>query len=197
MDTATQANLAVTLAQRRLQMKKQMVKLAGRRTGEQWLALNQQNIKGTRYVPVIGKDGEMAMEEINGLLLQGRYQIDVEQLDESELRQERLGEAQARLQVAGQLAPVFAATNKPLNLQAFMDDYLDAAGIQDTASYYAAAPQQLDNQPSPQAPPGPGGVTSPDASNPFVQSGTLGSSQMMAAQGGAANVGQEMPVSGS
>jgi len=196
-DTATQANLAVTLAQRRLSMKKQMTKYAAKRTGEQWMAMNQQMIDGTRYVPVVGKDGEMAMEEINGLLIQGRYQIDVEQIDESLLRQERRGEAQALLQVAVQAAPVFATTGSPLNYKAFMDNVLDAYDIEDKDAFYASKPQQIENQASPQAPPGPGGVTSPAASDPFNQSGALGQQQMMASQGGAVNVGQEMPLNGS
>jgi len=197
-DTATQANLAVTLAQRRLSMKKQFTKWAAKRTGEQWLAMNQQMITHDKYVPIVGKDGEMAMETISPLIIQGRYQIDVEQMDESLLRQERRGEAQALVQVAGQLAPVFAATGNPLNMRAFMDQLLDAYDVEDKDSYYSSQSQQgLQNQPSPQAPPGSNGVTSPEASNPLLQSGTLGMSQMMAAQGGSANVGQEMPLNGS
>jgi len=195
-DTATQANIVATLAQKRLSMKKQMTKYAARRTGEQWLAMNQQMIQHDKYVPIVGKDGEMAMEKIEPLVLQGRYQIDVEQMDESELRQERRGEAQALLQVAAQTAPIFAATGKPLNMQAFMDNLLDSYDIQDKESFYSAAPQQLQNQPSPQAPPGPGGVTAPQAGDPFQQSGTQGLAQMLAQRGGAANVGQEMPLNG-
>ena len=196
-DTATQANIAVTLAQKRLSMKKQMTKYAAQRTGEQWLALNQQQITGSRFVPIVGKDGELAMEEISGMMIQGRYQIEVSQMDESELRQEERGEAQSLLQVAAQTAPIFAATGKPLNMQAFMDNLLDAYGVQDKESYYSANPQQLQNQPSPQAPPGPGGVTSAQASDPFQQSGTQATAQLLAQRGGAANVGQEMPLNGS
>jgi hypothetical protein len=195
-NTATEANIAVTLAQRRLAMKKQMVKYAARRTGEQWMALNQQMITSDRFVPVIGRDGELAMEAISPLIIQGRYQIDIQDMDESELRQEVRGEAQALMQVAGQLAPVFAATGKPLNMQAFMDNLLDAYGIQDKEAFYSAAPQQLQNQPSPQGQPGPGGVTAPQAGDPFQQSGTQAVAQMMAQRGGAANVGQEMPLNG-
>jgi hypothetical protein len=128
-ETATQANIAVTLAQKRLSMKKQMTKYAAKRTGEQWLAMNQQMIEHDKFVPIVGKDGELAMEKIEPLMLQGRYQIDVDQMDESELRQEKRGEAQALLQVAGQLAPVFDAHQMPLNMKAFMDNLLDAYSI--------------------------------------------------------------------
>jgi hypothetical protein len=193
-DTATEANLAVTLAQRRLSMKKQFTKWAAKRTGEQWLAMNQQMIKHDKYVPIVGKDGEMAMEAISPLIIQGRYQIDVDQMDESLLRQERRGEAQSLIQIAGQLAPVFAATGKPLNMQAFMDNVLDAFDIEDKDSFYSDQPQQLENQPSPQGQPGPGGVTAPQG--PFQDSGTQAVAQMLAARGGSANVGQEMPLNG-
>lgn len=189
--TATQVNLVSTLAQRRLSMKKQMTKWAARRTGEQWLSMNQQMIDSNRYVPVVGKDGQASMELIEPLLLQGRYQIDVEQMDESLLRQERRGEAQALLQVAVQAAPVFSAVQQPLNLKAFMDKYLDAFDIDDKDAYYSSAPQgQLPTQPG-QAPPGPQGQGVTAAPTPFTDSGSQYLAQAMAAQGGANNVGQQ------
>jgi hypothetical protein len=197
-ETATQANIAVTLAQKRLSMKKQMTKYAAKRTGEQWLAMNQQMIEHDKFVPIVGKDGELAMEKIQPMMLQGRYQIDVDQMDESELRQEKRGEAQALLQVAGQLAPVFDAHQMPLNMKAFMDNLLDAYSIDDKEGFYAEPKgQQSQGQPSQAGPEqGPGGVTAPQASDPFQQSGTQAVAQMLAQRGGAANVGQEMPLNG-
>jgi hypothetical protein len=197
--TATQINLVTTLAQRRLAMKKQMTKWAAKRTGEQWLALNQQMITSDRYVPVVGKDGALAMETIQPMLLQGRYQIDVEQMDESLLRQEVRGEAQALMQVVVQAAPVYAAAGMPLNLKAPLENMLDAYGIQDKDAWFAAQPQQLPQQPA-QAPPGPqgaNGVTAPQASDSFANSGTAALAQALASQGGAANVGQPEPVNGN
>jgi hypothetical protein len=195
--TATQVNLVTTLAQRRLAMKKQIVKQAGCRTGEQWIALNQQMITHDKYVPIIGQDGAMAMEKISPLVLQGRYQIVLDQMDESLLRQERRGEKQALLQVAVQAAPVFNATGQPLNLKAFMDELLDAYDIQDKDAFYASKSQgQIPQQPA-QAPPGPDqsqGVTSPQAGDPFANSGTAALAQSLASQGGAVNVGQELPI---
>jgi len=196
--TATQINLVSTLAQKRLAMKKQLTKWAACRTGEQWLALNQQMISRDRYVPVVGKDGELAMETVSPLLIQGRYQITVEQMDESMLRQERRGEAQALMQVVVQAAPVYAAAGMPLNLKAPLENMLDAYGIQDKDAWFASQPQQLPQQPA-QAPPGPNGsngVTGPQASDSFAQSGTAALAQALASQGGAANVGQDMPVNG-
>jgi hypothetical protein len=197
--TATQINLVTTLAQRRLSMKKQMTKWAAKRTGEQWLALNQQMITRDRFVPVVGKDGEVAMEAISPLLIQGRYQIEIEQMDESLLRQERRGEAQSLLQVVVQAAPVYAAAGMPLNLKAPLENLLDAFGIQDKDAWFAEQQQNLPQQPAQPAPgpQGAQGVTSPDASNSFAQSGTAALAQALASQGGAANVGQPMPVNGN
>lgn len=200
-NTATQASLVTSLAQRRLAMKKQSTKWCAKRTGEQWLALNQQQVKTDRYVPIVGKDGELAIETISPLLLQGRYQIDVDQMDESQMQQERLAQASSRLQIAVNSAQVFQLTGHALNLQAFMDDVLDAGGITDKESYYSAAPQQQ-MQPPPQ-PPQPGapgqptqGVTAPTAadmnspSNEFSQSPAMPMARALASQGGAVNVGQ-------
>ena len=204
-DTATQANLVMSLAQRRLSMKKQLTKWAARRTGEHWLALNQQMITKDRFVPIVGKDGELAMETVSPLIIQGRYQIDVDQMDESLMRQEKRGEAQALLQVAVQATPAFAATGQPLNLKAFMDNLLDSYDVPDKDAYYSAAPQPqapglpgaAPGQPGQQGPQGPAnGVTAPQASDPFANSGTAAMAQLLAAKGGAANVGQNMPVNG-
>jgi hypothetical protein len=197
--TATQVNLVTSLAQRRLSMKKQMTKWAAKRTGEQWLALNQQMISRDRYVPVVGKDGELAMQTIQPMVIQGRYQIDVDQMDESLLRQERRGEAQALMQVVVQAAPVYAAAGMPLNLKAPLENLLDTFGIQDKDAWFAAQQQSLPQQPS-QAPPGPQGsqgVTGPAASDSFAQSGTAALAQSLASQGGAVNVGQPVPVNGN
>lgn len=208
-NTATEYSLITTLAQRRLAMKKQNTSWAARRTGEQWMAMNQQMISQDKYVPVVGKDGELAIKTISPLVIQGRYVIDVDQLDESMMKQERMAQAQARLQVAVQAAPVFAAMGKPLNLPAFMDDYLDASDISDTDSYFSAEPppqQPLappnQGQPSGQGPPmptpgDPQGITASTAadanspSNAFTQSPVADQARALASQGGAVNVGQQ------
>lgn len=200
-NTATQASLVTSLAQRRLAMKKQQTRWCAKRTGEQWLALNQQQIDTDRYVPIVGKDGDIAIKTISPLLIQGRYSIDVDQMDESQMQQERLAQASSRLQIAVSAAQVFQLTGHPLNLRAFMDDVLDESNILDKDSYYSALPQQQAPAPPPQGPPGmpgqpTGGVTSPAAaditspSNQFSQSPALPMAQALASQGGAANVGQ-------
>lgn len=198
-NTATEYSLITTLAQRRLAMKKQQTAYAAKRTGEQWMAMNQQMIQKDRYVPIVGQDGELAIKTISPLLIQGRFVIEVDQIDASVMKSQRMAEAQARLQVAVQAAPVFAATGHPLNLPAFLDDYLEAADITDTDSYYSANPQPQVQQ-QPQQAPVPGdptqGVTAPQAADPnspsnaFSQSGAVQMSRALASQGGAVNVGQ-------
>jgi hypothetical protein len=96
---------------------------------------------------------------------------------------------------------VFSAVGQNLNLKAFLDDYLNAADIDDTDKYYSAAPPPqapptLPGQ-APPGPQGPGGVTGPQAadvnapSNAFSQSGTQFLAQALASRGGSVNVGQQ------
>lgn len=146
--TATEISLTTSLAQRRIALMKQQFKWAYKRVGEQFMAMNQQFVNAPRMVERIGADGARAFAEIQPLLLQGDYYIALEAMDQSLIRQERLAEAQARLQVAANTAQFFVGLGLPApNLRKYMDDCLEAAGIDDKDAYYTAAPP-------PQAPPG-------------------------------------------
>jgi hypothetical protein len=147
-------------------------------------------------VAVVGKDGDEGWELIHpDTFNSGQFAIDVEQMDESLIRQERLAEANARLQIALTAVPVMAQIGQPLNMRAFVDDVLDAAGVQDKERYYSASPQTA-QMPSPGGPPQPGqpaGATAPQAvdqnspSNAFSQSPAAAMQQMLAMSGGPAN----------
>lgn len=199
--TATGASIFTSLAQRRLAAKKQQYTYAYNRVGEQWIALNQQFIREPRLVEIIGADGAQMVQKIGPMDIQGRYHLVGEMLDESLQRQEKRAEAQALLQVAVNVALPFAQTGSPLNLKAFMDRYLDAFGVQDTAAFYTSAnplPNMAQGQPQPGQPgqPQPGeqpGATAPQAtdvnspSNAFSQSPVAAQQQMGAMAGGPAN----------
>jgi hypothetical protein len=116
------------------------------------------------------------------------------------MRQERRAEAQAKLQVAGELSAYFAAVQKPLNLKAFMDDYLDAFDVQDKDRYYTTEQPQVPPATPSASPqggaggePSPGGVTSPTATSPMAPSNANSMSpaaalqQMGAMKGGVVN----------
>ncbi|HXJ64134.1 MAG TPA: hypothetical protein VNN79_10300, partial [Actinomycetota bacterium] len=195
--TATGMSIVTSLAQKRFAAKKQQFVWAKGRVGEQWCALNQQFIEKERLVPIIGREGATDWEEIHPQELQGVYAFETEMVDESMLRQERRAEKQSMLQVAVSSAPVFAMTGQPLNLKAYMEDYLEEFGVQDTERYFSAKPQQLPmaGQSGQPGPPTNGtgttnvdlaaGPTSPSNANSL--SGVAALQQMGAMSGGAAN----------
>lgn len=199
-NTATAASIFTSLAQRRLAAKKQNFSYAYSEIGNQWIALNQQFITKSEAIEIIGPDGAPTTKEINPLEIQGRYHIRNEMMDESMMRQERRAEAQAKLQVAVSAALPMAQSGTPLNLQAFMDDFLGAFGADDTTKYYSAKnplpnmqqPQQGGGQGAPQQV---GGATAPQAvnaaspSNAFSHSPVAAQQQMAATAGGPNNGG--------
>ena len=203
--TATEVSITANLAQRRIQIMKQQFRWADARLGSQWLAMNQQFLSNERVVQSIGRDGAAAWEKIHPLAIQGDYYLDLDSMDESLMRQERRAESQAKLQVAIQALPAFASMAQAggplLNLKAFMDDYLDAFNVDDTAKYYsnkpaAAAPPAGGGPPPSQGPPMPSrGVTAPQASDATSPSNATSMSpmaamqQMLAATGGPNNIG--------
>jgi len=203
--TATEVSITANLAQRRIQIMKQQFRWSDARLGSQWLAMNQQFLSSERVVQSIGRDGAAAWEKIHPLAIQGQFYLDLDSMDESLMRQERRAESQAKLQVAIQALPAFASMAQAggplLNLKAFMDDYLDAFNIDDTAKYYSNKPAAMapaaggGPQPS-QGPPVPSqGVTAPQASDATSPSNATSMSpmaamqQMLAATGGPNNIG--------
>lgn len=197
--TATEVSLMANLAQRRLAAQKQQFTIADIRVAEQWIELNRQFLTEPRYVAIVGKDGNEGWELIDPSAFDsGDFAINVEQMDESLIRQERLAESQSRLQVALTAVGPMAATGVPINLKAFVEDVLDAAGVQDKERYFAANPQPAAAPPQPQqVPPGVGpqdqGVSAPQAtdmnspSNAFSQSPAAAVSRLMSMSGGPSN----------
>lgn len=203
-NTATGVSIVTTLAQKRLAAKKQNFAWAHVRMGEQWLAMNQQFIRSERLVPVIGHDGAAYFETVKPEMIQGRYSFEIDMVDDSLVKQERVAQAQAALQVGLSAVQVFAIMSQAgvspaLNIKAFMDDYLDALGISDRDRYYSALPQPAAGPQGPAgAPPGQGGggATNPEAaagpmapSNPNSLSGEANMQRLMAMRGGVNNAG--------
>ena len=203
--TATGVSIVTSLAQRMVASQKQYITWAEEKMFQQMLHLNQQNIDSDRLIPIIGQEGAEAFMEIGPEVLAGTYHVNLTPSSESLMRQERRAEKMAMLQVANTVAPTFQLVGAPLNLKAFMEDYLEAMDVDDPEKYFAAQPQQpLGGQGPPQQPPGPpappgmaapGGVTAPQAtdvnapSNQQSQSGMAALQRMMAMSGGAANGG--------
>jgi hypothetical protein len=192
--TATAASLLMNLAQRRLAAKKQNFTIADTEVANQFIALDRQFVTEKRFVAITGQDGLPAFREINPDHWQDiDLKVKVEAMDESLVRQERRAEAQAKLQVAVSSVPQFQATGNPLNLKAFMDDFLESFGTRDKSRYYTAKPQAPTPQSQPQQPTQPPGATAPQAidanspSNPFSQSPVAAEQRMGAMSGGPVN----------
>lgn len=171
--TATGVSIVASLAQRLLAAKKQHYMWAWKRVGEQFISLLQQFMRDPRLIEIIGSDGMRKFEEVSPEQVQGRYDVVIEPMTESLMRQERRAEAQAKLQVAIAAAPIMQAVGQPLNLKAFAEDYLEAFDVLDKERYFATAQPALPGgQPGSNqfAPPGqPGGnslgVTAPQATD--------------------------------
>lgn len=191
--TATGVSIVTSLAQRMVAYQKQHLNWAVEKIGHQMVSLNQQNVREERLIPVVGMDGATAFELIEPEILQGSFHVNVQAATESMMRQERRAEAQALLQVALSSAPVMAAVGVPINVKAFMEDYLRAFEIDDIDRYFTAAPQpQIAGAPGQQQqPPQPGGPATPQPG--MGQGGAEGIpaalQQMMAMSGGVANGG--------
>jgi len=142
--TATEASLMTTLAQRRVAAKRQFFLEADAEEGNQYIELNDQLLTEDRYLQIVGAEGFAGWKLIKpDVFRQFGFQIEIEGQDESLMREQKRAEKQALYQVAVQAAQVHAAIGQPLNLQAFMDDLLDAHDVRDKARYYAAAPQPM------------------------------------------------------
>lgn len=197
--TATEVSLLTNLAQRRLASQKFQFTYADTQVAEHWISLNQQFLSEDQYISIVGADGEEGFMVIHPEdFRDGNFYIEIAQLDESLIRQERLAEAQARLTVAAQVAPILVQTPNPVNIRAFVEDYLEAAGVQDMDRYFTQNQGMMGggmpnlNQAT-GAEPSANGGSAPQAtdanspSNQFSQSPAAMMQQFLATQGGGPN----------
>lgn len=174
-NTATEAALTTNLAQKAMMAMKEQLNLAYERIGQQRTELNKQFMRKEIAIDQIGLDSEQEQINITPMLLQGEYQFDISPMTESMLRSERLAEANARLNTLQIIFPMAAAAAQvgagtPLNIDAFVKDWLESSDVQDPERFFTkkapppppVAPQQMQ---LPMGPPGPGGLTAPQASD--------------------------------
>jgi len=209
--TATGMSIITTIAQRIIQSRKQHYLWAYAQLGKDFLLLYQQFLRDDRVIPIVGAQGAQAYHTITPLDVQGDYEITIDVTSDSLLRQERRAESSSLLQIAAQVAPIFAQAGAPLNLKAFMEDTLDSYDKPDKERYFmppqvgAATAGGPPGVPQPGQVPlanggngGPGGVTAPQlAAGPQSPSASPGPSmspeasmaQLMAMRGGVSNRG--------
>lgn len=198
--TATGVSIVTTLAQRRLQSKKQNFSWALGRIIEQQVSLIQQYMRHDKLLPRLGPDGTSIFEQVFPDEVQGRFVVYVRSQTESLLRQERRAESQALLQMFAQLAPIVAQMGAPLNARAFVEQLLDAFDVGDPSYFFSENTQQgLATQGAQPSPPGPAAgtmnagttaATAVDASSPSTSGGQtmsgVGALQQLGAAGGGA-----------
>lgn len=141
--TATGVSIITNLAQRRLAAKKQQYLWAYQRIAKHFLMLSQQFITDRQAIPVVGKDAELKILEVGPDEIQGDYDVEIEATSDAMMRQEKRAEAQALVQTAAQIAPVMMAVQQPLNMRAFVEDWLRAFDVQDYDRYFTAQPQTI------------------------------------------------------
>jgi len=159
--TATGMNIITGIAQKIIQARKQHYAWAFAQVGEQFLGLMGQMMRRDRVIQVVGKSGAEALLIVNPLDLQGDFDVQVNVLDDVMLQGERRSSAQALMQAAAGVAPL-----THLNMDAFVENLLDAYDIRDKPKYFAPAPGTAGaaQAPGAQAPPQPGEGT-PSAQN--------------------------------
>lgn len=205
--TATGASIVTGLAQRSVNLAKSRIYEGISDIAEQRLILNQQFIREPMAVPVLGVDDEETLHEIWPEILAGDYTIEQEPAADALTQQEDQARAQAQLQLAAQVLPVLAPLSqnglaRMLNMDAFVEDFLKAFGVEDTERYFVSKPAPQVGGPGspaggPGAPEGPGGVTGPGSIDPAVspssqisQSPEVLLQRALAARGGGQNVPQ-------
>lgn len=133
--TATGMSIITSIAQKIISARKQHYTWAYEQIGEQFLQVMGQMMRGDRAISVMGKEGNRRLILVSPLDLQGDFDCKISVMDDSMLRQEKRQEEQAKLQTAANVSQIV-----PLNMQAFVEDFLKSYGIQDTEKYFAHGP---------------------------------------------------------
>lgn len=189
--TATGMSIITSIAQKIIQARKQHYTWAYENIGEQMLQIMGQMMREDRAISVMGKEGHRRLILVSPLDLQGDFDVKISVMDDSMLRQEKRAESQALLQTAANVSQLL-----PLNLQAFMEYFLDSYGIQDKQKYFAHPPGSqgaaaaqppaggAPTAPTPEGPPGPpvpgnpAGMTAPPGGGLSMSPDQFAASQM-------------------
>jgi hypothetical protein len=193
--TATGMSIITSIAQKIIQARKQHYTWAYEQIGEQFLQVMGQMLRGDRAISVMGKEGNRRLLLLSPLDIQGDFDVKISVMDDSMMRQEKRAEEQAKLQTAANVSQIL-----PLNMKAFMEDFLKSYGVQDTERYFShgpgtvgaaasaqppgSAPGGMGSPPSPEAPSGPpvpgnpAGMTAPPGGGLSMTPDTFAQSQL-------------------
>lgn len=206
-NTATEASLVASIAQRSMTTAKTHWFQTVQRIGQQFIELDQQYVRDPVYVTVLDVDQQTEIQEIVPELLQGEFNFSIKPMTESLIRESRRAEATSHFQALGQMLPMVAGlsaqsqgTVPPMNPWTIIEDYLEAFDKGPVERYQmkappAAPPPQAAPQQNPQQPPGGQGVTNPALaagpeapSNAMTQNPASMMQSFLASQGGGQSV---------
>jgi hypothetical protein len=139
--TATGMSIITSIAQKLIQGRKQHYSWAYSRIGELFLGVMGQMLRENRVISQIGREGAQELLVIHPLDLQGDFDVKIDVMDESVVKQERVSEAMA---LVNMVAPIAQLAN--INLQPFVERVLEAQGVENTQRFFnqpqAAPPPQ-------------------------------------------------------
>ena len=142
--TATGMSIITSVAQRLIQSRKQHYMWAFSKVGEMFLGMMGQMLREERTISQIGPSGNQQLQQIHPLDLQGEFDVTVNVLNESTVRQEKISESMALFNTMMPLIQVGMVDPQP-----YIDRILDAYGIQEKGAFQVKAPPQQPGLPPP------------------------------------------------
>jgi hypothetical protein len=173
-NTATEASLVASIAQRSMTTAKTHWFQTCQRIGQQFVELDQQYVRDPVYISVLDVDSQQEIKQILPQMLQGEYAFSIKPMTESLIRESRRAEATSQFQALGQMLPMIAGISAQsqgkvpaMNPWTLIEDYLEAfdKGPVERYQMKATAP--------PQAPPGPQSQPQPQVEGSGVTNGQL------------------------
>jgi hypothetical protein len=146
--TATGISIVQNMAQKRLMRVKQQYGYALTRAGYLQVKLNQQLLNQPQVFRLAGQEAAAQWKTVSPQDLQGEFDFEIEDMEESMNRQERRSEALLKAQALMQFAAMMPGQ---LNLSALVSDIAEAYG-EDPQKYLNPAPPVVPGMPMPAGP---------------------------------------------
>ena len=179
-ETATGMSIITSIAQKLIQARKQQYAWAWSQIGELFLGMMGQMLREERIISQVGPQGKQQLMAIHPLDLQGEFDVAINVMDESTVRQERRSEAMALVNLLVPLQ-MLGVNPKPA-----IEMMLESYGIQDTERFFTAPAGAPGQPPAAGTPPGAEGIQQGMAPNGQAPVGSQGQTnpQLAALMGG-------------
>jgi hypothetical protein len=150
--TATGMSIITSIAQKLIQSRKQHYMWAYSQVGALFLGMMGQMIREHRVIPQMGAEGSHELMTVHPLDLQGEFNVNIDVSDESVVKQEKIQESMAFVNMVAPIAPI-----ANINMQKVVERVLTAQGVTNVEQYFnkGGPPQQgLMAPPQGMSPPG-------------------------------------------